>query len=251
MAPQQSAAAGNTSQARRSREYYIAEGDVTFKVENTIFRVHKFFFYRESAYFQHLFRSPSIPCNDPPGSSETNPVVLKDTTSEAFSGLCWVFYNQNYSVYTTTVEKWVEILALAQKWAFKEVEQLCVREMQKLPIEPEDKIYIYQVFHLERALLAESFAKLTVRPRPLNLEEGNKLGIETTLQIAQARELSRGSHSGTRTSTIQLNDSELRSVIRDVFALGEEALDFLVDPLQPSPPPSTSENINTTRKPKK
>ena len=172
-------------------------------------------------------------------------------------------------MYTTTKEKWVEILDLAQKWSFKEVQQLCIREMQKLPIEPVDKIHIYQAFHLDRALLAESFAKLTIRPQPLNLEEGNKLGIETTLQIAQARELSRGSHSGTRTSTIQLNESELHLVIRDAFGLGEESLDFLVndsfnfmrvltdnscrrspkaDALQP---PLQPENVNNSRKSKK
>jgi hypothetical protein len=172
-------------------------------------------------------------------------------------------------VYTTTIEKWVEILDLAQKWNFREVQQLCIREMQKLPIEPVDKIHIYQAFHLDRTLLAESFAKLTIRPQPLNLDEGNKLGIETTLQIAQARELSRGSHSGTKTSIIQLNDSELRLVIRDAFALGEEALDFLVgdsfgfmrvltdnscrrSPKVDAPqPPAHPENVNGGRKPKK
>lgn len=132
-------------------------------------------------------------------------------------------------MYTATVEKWVEILALAQRWGFTEVEKLCVRELQKLPIEPVDKIHIYQAFHLDRSHLAEAFAKLTVRPRHLSFEEGSKLGIETTLQIAQARELYRGSHSGTKPSTVQLNDSDLRTVVQEAFGLGEDSLDFLVD----------------------
>ena len=109
------------------------------------------------------------------------------------------------------------------------MEQLCVRELQKLPIEPVDKIHIYQAFRLERGLLAESFATLTIRPQPLNLDEGNKLGIETLLQIVKARELSRGSQSGTKPSAVQLNNSELRSVVQDAFGLGEESFDFLVD----------------------
>jgi hypothetical protein len=114
-------------------------------------------------------------------------------------------------------------LALAQRWAFKEVEQLCIRELQKLPIAPVEKIHIYQAFLLDRSLLAESFEKLTIRAEPLNLEEGQKLGLETTLQIMQARELSRGfSSSGTRASAIQLNDSDLWSAIHDVFGFEEK-----------------------------
>jgi hypothetical protein len=116
----------------------------------------------------------------------------------------------------------VEILALAQRWAFKEIEQLCIRELEKLPIAPIEKIQIYQAFHIDRTFLAESFAILTIRPEPLNLEEGHKLGIETSLQIAQAREASRGLNSNR-----QVNDTELRAVIQTVFGL-EESADFLV-----------------------
>lgn len=98
-----------------------------------------------------------------------------------------------------------------------------------MPISPVDKIHIYQKFHIDRSLLAESFAKLIVRPEPLNLEEGKKLELDTTLQISRARELSRGSNSGTKSSPIQVNDSDLRSVIRDAFDFEEEPpFDFLV-----------------------
>jgi len=65
-----------------------------------MFRVHKRFFFRESSHFKSLFNSPAIPCPDPPGSSETNPVVFKekDITSDAFAHLLWVFYNPWVSI---------------------------------------------------------------------------------------------------------------------------------------------------------
>jgi hypothetical protein len=110
-------------------------------------------------------------------------------------------------------------LALAQKWEFKEVEQLCIRQLENLPISPVEKINIYQACHLDRSLLADSFEELTLRPEPLTLEDGNKLGMETTIQIARARELTRGSNHNTKLSIIQMNDSELRSVIQDVFGV--------------------------------
>ncbi len=93
-----------------------------------------------------------------------------------------------------------------------------------MSIPPVDKVSIYQAFRLDRSLLAESFINLTTRPEPLDLGEAKRLGIETTLQIARARELSRGSNSGTRPSAIRLNDPELRSLIRDAFSLEEEPL---------------------------
>lgn len=118
-------------------------------------------------------------------------------------------------------------MALAQRWAFEGVELLCIRELEKLPIPPVEKIQIYQDFRLDRQLLAESFAQLTIRREPLKPEEGRQLGLETSLQIAQARELSRRSNSNTRSPTNQLNDSEIRLLIRDVFGLGEKLFDFL------------------------
>ncbi|KAI0254404.1 hypothetical protein BJV78DRAFT_916593 [Lactifluus subvellereus] len=177
-------------------EYFYPEADVTFRVENILFRVHKRFFIRESLHFQSLFEASPIPCQDPPGSSATNPVVLNDTTSEGFAGLLWVFYNRQYSIYKATVDEWRAILALAQRWAFKEVEKLCVRELENLIIPPVDKIHLYQDFKLDKSLLIDSYLELTVRSEPLDLEEGRKLGIETSVQISRARELSRGSDLG-------------------------------------------------------
>ena len=124
------------------------------------------------------------------------------------------------------MENWTKILVLAQKWGFREVEQLCIRELEKLPIPPVEKIQIYQDFKIDRSRLLTSFAELTTRHDPLSLEEGHKVGLETVLQIARARELSRGSH--TKPSAVLLQEPELRSAIRDAFGLDDDLLDFSV-----------------------
>jgi len=216
------------------KEYFITDADVTFKVEDALFRVHKYFFMRESPYFEKLFRHPAIPCKDPPGSPE-NPVVLKDTKSEAFAGLLWVFYNQKYSIYHATVERWTQILDLALRWEFKEVEELCVRELEKLPIPAVEKINIYQAFELDRGLLAESFAKLTLRDEFLSNEEGHKLGIDTAMQITRARELTRRLNSGM--GLTEADGHEFRSIIQDAFDLEEDDVDLIVTGPAPEPPP--------------
>jgi len=202
---------------RRHMVYFIPEGDITIKVDDTVFRIHRYFLIKESKHFRSML-IPAIPCRDPPGSSETNPVVLEDAESEAFADLLWVFYNPKYSIYTATVDKWKRILNLAQQWSFIEVEKLCVRELEALSIPPIEKIRLYQDFKLDPNLLHDSFVALTIRDQPLDMEEGEQLKLATSLKIAQARELARRAPDGPATARLQ--DSEVQSVVKDIFRLG-------------------------------
>ncbi|KAH9006322.1 hypothetical protein EDB86DRAFT_714490 [Lactarius hatsudake] len=206
----------------RHQEYFFRDGDITIRVEDSIFRFHKFFITRESRHFHSMLVPNAIPCRDPPGSSETNPVVLKDATAEGFASLLWVFYNPEYSIYKAPLEKWKLILKLAQQWGFAQVEKLCIRELENLLIPPVEKIELYQEFNINPSLLHTSFVTLTKRPEPLDVKEGNKLGLETSLKLAQARELSRARDHGFLSAT------EVQSIIDEVFGLGS------------GPPPSTT-----------
>jgi hypothetical protein len=96
----------------RHKRYYIHEADVTIRVhciyieslltltiachaqvENYMFRVHRYFLERESAYFRLRLDKSTHPERDPPGSSESNPLVLDEATSDGFACFLWVFYN--------------------------------------------------------------------------------------------------------------------------------------------------------------
>jgi hypothetical protein len=167
------------------------DGDVNIRVEDHIFRVHKYFFTRGSSHFRRLFEPSRFLVQDPPGSSESNPIILEDISSSAFACFLSVFYNPKYSVYDATPDQWSLILNLAQKWEFKEVELLCIRELEKLDLSPVDRIHIYQTFGLDSTLLIDSYATLTSRDEPIGLDEGMKLGLMTSLKIARAREMSR------------------------------------------------------------
>jgi len=209
-------------------------------VEDYVFRVHKFFFTRESSYFRRLFEPSQFLVQDPPGSLESNPIILEDVSSDAFACFLWVFYNpyvvmqhhfqvgsslmsqRKYSIYDATPKQWSSILTLAQKWGFKDVEFLCIRELEKLDLSPVDRIHIYQQFGLDTTMLIDSYATLTTRDEPIGLEEGVKLGLRTSLQIARAREMSRGPDTGVgpRTpSAVQLDGPNLHTLLSDIFGL--------------------------------
>lgn len=224
--------------------YFFHDGDIVIKVGDTMHRIHKYFLIRESKHFRTIFVN-SVPCRDPPGLSETNPVVLDDATSEGFADLLWVFYNHEYSIYNAPLDKWKRILTLAQRWGFIQVEKLCVRELEKLSIPPVEKIQLYQDFKIDPNLLHASYAALTIRPEPLDIEEGKKLELSTSLKIAQARELARAPGGTTDllgSVTPQLEESDVLSVIRNVFELQEPASDSSTPPLRPEPTPTGKQN---------
>ena len=138
------------------------------------------------------------------------------------------------------------IIELAQRWGFKQVEELCIRELEKLNLSPVDRIHIYQRHKLDETLLIESFEKLTTREAPIRMDEGSKLGLKTSLQIACAREISRGPDTGglRSPSTVRLSPTDLRGLISDIFQLPRIHTNGAADPGPFTAPVNTSSRID-------
>ena len=141
-------------------------------------------------------------------------------------------------MYNRPVEEWEIILKLAHRWTFPEVKNLAVRELEKLMYPDLDRIATYQANAVDRKLLIPYYARLCEREEPLTLPEGMKLGMETTLIIARARELARGSVSptGARSpTTAHVHGNELHTIVCDLFEIeplsetptGDEQTTFL------------------------
>jgi hypothetical protein len=62
------------------------------QVEDTLFRIHRYFLTRDSAYFRRQLPHPS-PGDSLKGSSDNNPLVLENTLKVDFERFLWVFYN--------------------------------------------------------------------------------------------------------------------------------------------------------------
>ncbi|KAH9067768.1 hypothetical protein EDB87DRAFT_38384 [Lactarius vividus] len=204
----------------RHAEYYIHGGDVIFRVDNNLFRVHRYFFTRDSAFFRDKLPHPPPPGEFTKGSSDNNPLILEDVTIIDFERFLWVFYNPKYSLYDANVDEWTSILKLSHQWDFTEVKTLALRELERLEIPPLQKIVMYHSYAVDRNLLQVAYTALTIRAEPITIEEGRILGLETALQLARARELARSSGPGKKLqSPINLADAELDALIRDLFQL--------------------------------
>ena len=63
------------------------------QVEDTLFRIHRYFLTRESAHFRNKLPHPPSPGDSYKGSSDNNPLVLEDVLKVDFERFLWVFYN--------------------------------------------------------------------------------------------------------------------------------------------------------------
>jgi hypothetical protein len=62
-------------------------------VEDCRFRVHRYFFERESTFFKDKLAAPALPGESRLGSNESSAIILEDILSSEFAQFLWVFYN--------------------------------------------------------------------------------------------------------------------------------------------------------------
>ncbi|THV06186.1 hypothetical protein K435DRAFT_645658 [Dendrothele bispora CBS 962.96] len=210
------------SALKRNEKYFLTGGDLFFLVEQEHFRVHRYFFERESPYFKAQLAIPAAPGAPRQGSSITSSIILDDVRSADFARFLWVFYNPRYSLYDASIQDWTAILALAHRWNFHEVKNLAVRELEKLPVPDIDKIVIYHKYDVDRRLLERHYIAVCEREQPLSMIECRDLGLETTVKIFRARESVRSTRSadGIR-SPITASPVELAGIVKDLFDISE------------------------------
>ncbi|KAL1678991.1 hypothetical protein EV122DRAFT_264090 [Schizophyllum commune] len=208
---------------RRSSTYYLGGGDLHILVEGVMFRVHKYFFDRESNMFRREFVLPVSPGAQPKGSSESTALVLEDITLEEFEKFLWVFYNPRYSIYDAAPEDWVDILKLAHMWNFREVYELAVRELERLEMPVVERLIAYQAYDVKREYIVPLYAELFRREEPLSKSESQRLGIETVYTIWMGRERLRAKpvfdgRSGRSPLPAGLQETEVESMARELLA---------------------------------
>ncbi|KAE9403826.1 hypothetical protein BT96DRAFT_451472 [Gymnopus androsaceus JB14] len=198
------------------KKYYLAGGDLYFQAGNGLFKVHRYFFDRESTKFQEMLSRPP-PTGQSVYGSLNNPIVL-DVSSEDFQSLLWVFYNPMYSYEEAKLEDWAIILNLACRFKFPEVKKLAIRHLEKIDLELVERISLYQECSADEDVLIPLYAQLCARDRTLSLVETHKLGYETAVMVFQAREHLRSpSDRGKSPLPDDVEEGEVEDTIRDLM----------------------------------
>ncbi|KAI6113525.1 hypothetical protein EV401DRAFT_2211468 [Pisolithus croceorrhizus] len=197
-------------------EHFTSSGLISTRWKTSYFAVHKYFFERESKYFKNYFETSEF------DGTDEDPHVL-DVKSEDFANFLWVWYNPHYHYEGQPRETWLAILGLASRWGFESIRELAIQQLERLPMDPVDKITLYKEHKLDKKLLVPSFVELCKSPTLPSPAEAERLQMETILRLAAAREraLTRAAEQGNRSPTSALlDDEELVTIVNDVFEMG-------------------------------
>src|SRR5271155_2720058 len=111
-------------------EYYIPGGDLFILVDDTLFRIHSYFFHCESLDWRNLLETTTT------GHNANTPIILNNefalyppATPILFTHFLWVFYNPRYSIYEASNEIWRQIQSYAIQWHMDQVQNLAYQEL--------------------------------------------------------------------------------------------------------------------------
>lgn len=115
--------------------------------------------------------------------------------------------------YNATVDRWTAILRLAHLWKFPKMKDFAVQELDKLQIPPADKILMAKNYEVDPSYgwLEKAYAALGAREALITKEEGDKLGLDTVLHLAELREKIRKRRFEEKTTSVRDGESDTQS----------------------------------------
>ncbi|KAJ7133736.1 hypothetical protein C8R43DRAFT_894956, partial [Mycena crocata] len=179
-------------------------------VEKTLYRVHRYFFERDSAIFASMFTLPSAAGERPEGEVVENPIILEGVSALDFDRFLSILYPLNFSTRdTASAEEWTSVLSLATRWDFTSLRELALQHLFSMASAVE-RIALGRRYDIVGWLIP-AYTEVCERTEPLSLAEGRLLGIDDTVCIGQVR------HSIRYSSNLNRHHDSIVALIRDVF----------------------------------
>lgn len=116
----------------RHRRFYFDDGNVIFRVEDTLFKVHRYFLQRDSPVFKDMF---SLPTGTAPvhGSSDDLPIDLQTIKALDFERFLSVLYATDYMTHDIqTTEQCESILKLVKLWQIENILPLVAARLRAI-----------------------------------------------------------------------------------------------------------------------
>jgi len=175
---------GLSSKTTRHSQFYFTDDLITLNVDGCLFRVHRYFLERESAYFKKLFTREVGR-----GLSDETAIELPQVTVEAFEILLRFVYSGTHEPASYTIEDWISLLSAATSLSFPNLREraLCELEAPTSSLDALDRLLLADRFEIAR-WRTPAYVVLCMREHPLQESEATLLGVKVASQVAQARE---------------------------------------------------------------
>ncbi|KAJ6474855.1 hypothetical protein C8R45DRAFT_1010751 [Mycena sanguinolenta] len=176
----------------RDTDYYYPSGDSIIRVENTLFKIHKFVFVHHSPVFATMFDLP-VGIGSPEGLSDDLPIVLEGENAGDFRLILKYIYASplQTQIHSMTMAELPEVISVARfshkyamdgwkKWALKVVHRQ-LADINVLPAEYLSSLYsLFTLFNLNFSTRARLMG------RWCQVVEDKKLPIVPVLAAADA-----------------------------------------------------------------
>ncbi|TFK24169.1 hypothetical protein FA15DRAFT_619725 [Coprinopsis marcescibilis] len=210
----------NATAMTQHPKYHIADGDLRICIGSTEFKIHSYFFTREAT----AFFPPTTSTNEAssPDRSDGPAIILENVSVSEFERFLWVFYNEDFNIYDTTLTEWLVIFKLASRWGFSKVEKFSLGEIRKYKSDFSfvDWIVTFEQHEASKNILLPLFAKLCIRDTSITDEEIAKLSPERCIQIFRIREEIR-SPGGRSPVPTTLKEREIFPTVARLLGLAE------------------------------
>jgi len=158
----------------RHPKLYLVDGDIILLAEDELYKVHRDILARHSTTFLGKL-APLQADGIQEGLTDETPVKLSETSSVAFELLLSILYRLPRGVPDYSADTWLSLLTLAQRWDFKDVEELAVGQLDIIVKNPVDRILISQKWNVRPDWISEGTLELCLREEAITLEEGERI----------------------------------------------------------------------------
>ncbi|EGN92770.1 hypothetical protein SERLA73DRAFT_190623 [Serpula lacrymans var. lacrymans S7.3] len=181
--------------------------DVTFQVENSLFKVHRLPFQQGSKVFREMFQLPAPEGGVADGCDDDHPLHLEQIKKEDFKQFLRVLFpgsviyearcivswtshsSRPYKQETlpATLAEWTSVLKLSTMWDFDVVRQNTIKQMFSMNLGCVRRAVLAIEYDIDEWLVP-ALNELARRKEPITLAEMAHMGAELTLKMAAVRE---------------------------------------------------------------
>jgi len=159
-----------------------------------LFRVHRYYFTRESQIFADMFSLPTGEAGGPSGTTEgksdSSPIEIPGVPKQEMESFLDFVYFGMHDEHTFTLESWVSLLAFSTRFICDKTRARSIRELEAIQsqVDPIERI-VLAVRHNIPQWLSGAYQELCQRQDSLSEEEGERLGLSTVIKLMRAREI--------------------------------------------------------------
>jgi hypothetical protein len=174
----------STNPAFAHPNYFFEDGNVTFRVENVLFKVHKSILARESPFFKDMFSLPPDINGDKTGTN--NPIPIPETTASDFENLLRVLYLQWGTDPDYTDPQLVQLMKLSHKWQFDRIRRHATSILSSRNLSHVDRLELGRIYDLPE-LAFPAFAEIVRSMKAPSSTEMDKLGPVLSVAVLKAQ----------------------------------------------------------------